>query len=509
MFQDLKSRSIFLAVAICVAILFLLPTFFKDSLPEKWMSKPISLGLDLRGGVHLVYEVQQADAVTAKLSSNLQGMRGELRNSKIAVTKSKIGDNGRLELELLTPSLSEKAQDLLGKKFSHLRLVQSTTTADGKGLLTYEMLPDAIKQIEIDSVTQAIEVLRNRVDQFGVSEPLIQRIGANRIMLQMPGETDIEKVKKIVGTIGKLEFKLVALHAGPGAVSLRQREGGELLVEDDTLINGDNVDSASVQLDNGQVQVLLSFDSEGAGIFRRVTTDNVGRQLAIVLDNVVYSAPQIREPITGGSASISGRFTMDEGRQLKTVLRAALPAPLKVLEERTVGPSLGHESIVRGVWGILLGSAVIMLFMIGYYKKSGMVAVVTLALNLLFMLALLSAFGATLTLPGMAGLALTIGMAVDANVIIFERIKDELKVGSGRDVSVSAGFDKAFSAIFDSNITTILSGFVLYYFGTGAVRGFAVTLCIGVITTVFCATFVSRIFFDYFQMKGSRAPLSI
>lgn len=509
MFQDLKSRVICLAVVILVGILFLLPTFFKDSLPEKWLSKPISLGLDLKGGVHLVYEVQQHEAVVAKLASTLQGMRTELRGEKIAVTKARVAENNQLELQLLTPSLSERAQDIIGKKFNGLRMVQATTTADGKGQLTYEMFPDTIKQIEMESVTQAIEVLRNRVDQFGVSEPLIQRVGSNRIMLQMPGETDIEKVKKVVGTIGRLEFKLVALRAGPGTISLRQREGGEITVEEETLINGDSVDSSSVQFDNGQVHVLLSFDAEGANIFRRVTTDNVGRQLAIVLDNVVYSAPQIREPISGGTASISGRFTIDEGRQLKTVLRAALPAPLKVLEERTVGPSLGKESIQRGIWGILIGSVTIMLFMIVYYKKAGGIAVVTLALNLFFMLALLSAFGATLTLPGMAGLALTIGMAVDANVIIFERIKDELNVGAGRDASVAAGFDKAFSAIFDSNITTLLSGFVLYYFGTGAIRGFAVTLCIGVLTTVFCATFVSRVFFDYLPMPGSKKPLSI
>lgn len=509
MFQDLRSRAICLGIAIVAAVVFLMPTFFKDILPENWLSKPISLGLDLKGGVHLVYEVQQAEAVTAKIAATLQGMRSELRSEKIAVTKARVADNNQLELQLLTPSLSEKAQDVIGKKFTGLRLLQSVTTPDGKGQLTYEMFPETVKQIETESVTQAIEVLRNRVDQFGVSEPLIQRVGSNRIMLQMPGETDIEKVKKVVGTIGRLEFKLVAMSGGAGTVSLRQREGGEVTVDEETLINGDNVESSSVQFDNGQVQVLLSFDAEGANIFRRVTTDNVGRQLAIILDNVVYSAPQIREPITGGSASISGRFTLDEGRQLKTVLRAALPAPLKVLEERTVGPSLGKESIQRGAWGIMFGSAAIMLFMLVYYKKAGAVAVVTLALNLLFMLALLSAFGATLTLPGMAGLALTVGMAVDANVIIFERIKDELRVGTGRDASVAAGFDKAYSAIFDSNLTTLLSGFVLYYFGTGAIRGFAVTLCIGVLTTVFCATFVSRIIFDYLPMTGSKKPLSI
>jgi preprotein translocase subunit SecD len=235
----------------------------------------------------------------------------------------------------------------------------------------------------------------------------------------------------------------------------------------------------------------------------------VGRNLAIILDNIVYSSPVIREPIAGGRASISGGFTFEEARDVARVLRAgALPAPLNVMEERTVGPTLGQESIENGIKAILVGFIFITIFMILYYKKSGVVAVISLLLNLLLVLAALSAFGATLTLPGLVGLALTVGMAVDANVVIFERIRDEVRNGSSRDAAVAAGFEKAFSAIIDSNLTTLLTGFILYVFGTGPIRGFAVTLSIGVLTTLYCAIFAAKLAFDYLPLKG-RKVLSI
>jgi preprotein translocase subunit SecD len=227
--------------------------------------------------------------------------------------------------------------------------------------------------------------------------------------------------------------------------------------------------------------------------------------LAIILDGIVYSAPVIRDAITGGNASISGGFTIDEARQLKIVLKAgALPAPLEVLEERTVGPTLGKESVKKGLLAMAIGFSVISLFMVAYYLKSGAVAVGTLVMNAVVMVACLSLFGATLTLPGLAGLALTIGMAVDSNVIIFERIRDEIRTGASRNAAVSAGFDKAFGAIFDANVTTLLAGILLYYFGTGAIRGFAVTLSVGVLTTLFCAVFVARLCFDALELKGKQ-----
>ena len=364
------------------------------------------------------------------------------------------------------------------------------------------------KKIETDAIEQAVGTLRNRVDQFGVSEPLIQRSGENRIILQMPGVSDIGAVKKVVGSVAKLEFRLVPNGAtqGIGSTTMRNKAGQPVTVEDQALMTGDAVADARVDFDpQGQVEVTLKLSPLGTQTFARITSENVGRQLAIILDGIVYSAPVIRDSITGGSASISGGFTTDEARQLKVVLKAgALPAPLEVLEERTVGPTLGLESVKKGLLAMGLGFGIISLFMVFYYLKSGVVAVGTLLLNAVIMVACLSLFGATLTLPGLAGLALTIGMAVDSNVIIFERIRDEIRSGSSRNAAVATGFDKAFGAIFDANVTTLLAGILLYYFGTGAIRGFAVTLSVGVLTTLFCAVTVARLCFDVFELKGKK-----
>ncbi|MDC0359081.1 protein translocase subunit SecD [Oligoflexia bacterium] len=335
---------------------------------------------------------------------------------------------------------------------------------------------------------------------------MIQKVGNKRIILQMPGVSDIDSVKKVVGSVAKLEFRFVpTTETAPFQVMLKDREGGQVAVEDEVRMTGEAVDDARVSIIDGQVEVSLTLTSEGGKTFRRITTEGVGRRLAIILDNTVYSSPVIREPISGGRASISGGFQLQEAKQLAVVLRAgALPAPLDILEERTVGPTLGKESIEKGVRAIFLGFILVIIFMMIYYKKCGVIAVSTLALNVLLVLGALSAFGATLTLPGLAGLALTIGMAVDANVIIFERIREELRNGSGRDAAVKAGFGHALTAIIDSNVTTLLAGLILYYFGTGPIRGFAVTLSIGILTTLYCATFVSRLAFDFFPLKGSK-----
>lgn len=312
----------------------------------------------------------------------------------------------------------------------------------------------------------------------------------------------------MVGNVAKLEFRLVpagVTTGGVGTTTLRSKSGEPYVVEDQALMTGDAVDDARVDIDqNGQVRVLLKLSASGSQTFARITSENIGRQLAIILNGVVNSAPTIQSSITGGNAEITG-FNMEEARELKIVLKSgALPAPLEVLEERTVGPTLGLESVKRGVLAMGIGFAVISVFMVFYYVKSGLVAVATLILNAILMMGCLSLFGATLTLPGLAGLALTIGMAVDSNVIIFERIRDEIRRGAGRDIAVHTGFDKAFGAIFDSNVTTLLAGAILYYFGTGAIRGFAVTLSVGIATTLFCAVYVARLCFDYFELKGKQ-----
>jgi preprotein translocase subunit SecD len=507
MIRDTFQRMLIVGIVIVAAIACLLPSILRDRFTKDWPTKPLALGLDISGGVHLVYGVQSSEAVKSRLQSMLASIRSKLREKKIAVAQAAIGSDNSLSFTLLSDTFVEQAKAVVADAASELS-AGVVSSQDGRPTLTFSITPVMAERIEREAIEQAVETLRNRVDQFGVAEPLIQRSGENRIILQMPGVSDVNSVKKVVGSVAKLEFRLVpeSRDAGIGVITLKDQAGAPVVVEDPALMTGDAVDDARVDFDpQGQVEVALRMTAAGADDFARITSENVGRQLAIVLDGIVYSAPVIRSSITGGQASITGGFSTEEARRLKVVLKAgALPAPLTVLEERTVGPTLGFESVKKGLIAMAVGFSVISVFMVFYYCKSGLVAVGTLLLNAVLMVACLSLFGATLTLPGLAGLALTIGMAVDSNVIIFERIRDELRNGVSRDLAVHTGFDKAFGAIFDANLTTLLAGAILYYFGTGPIRGFAVTLSVGIATTLFCAVFVARLCFDYFELRGKK-----
>jgi len=503
---------IFLAVLIG-GLIFLFPTLkvgYKkitnqqitaaDTTESKWISKPISLGLDLSGGVHLVYRVVAEEAITSRLQSTLIAIRSELRKEKISVTKASVKDK-KIVLSFYREKNLPDAKGIITQNFDGIQFVETSDT-DKLTLNFSEIEQENIKK---NAVSQAIETLRNRVDQFGVSEPLIQKQGVDRVLLQMPGVQDIEAVKKLIGKVAKLEFRLLPTNGASG-VTMKHVDGGEIKVEEMVQMTGDVISNARVGTDmNGQREVSLELTREGARAFARITGENVGRNLAIILDGAVYSAPNINERISGGRCSITGNFDMAESKELATVLRSgALPAPLEVMEEKTVGPSLGAESIRKGITAILIGFGLILFFMIFYYKKAGLIASGVLVLNVFLVISALSAFGATLTLPGLAGLALTVGMAVDANVIIFERIKEEFRRTGKAESSIYSGFDKALSAIIDSNITTLLAGIILYMFGTGPIKGFAVTLSIGILTTIFCATFVARFCFDYFDLKNKK-----
>lgn len=510
--SSLTQKALFALVVLVGAVLCLVPTIVRDdALSAKWFTRPLGLGLDISGGVHLAYGVKASEAVKSQLTSMLAGLRSELRSKKIAVSEARLGPDNTVEVTLLSGAFLAEAKKILADKLSELTFVREDI-GGSRPKIVYGIQPEKVKKIEKDAIDQAVEVLRNRVDQFGVAEPLIQRAGDDRIILQMPGVSDVKAVKNVVGSVAKLEFHLIPNgQSSSSTITLKDKAGVPIVVEDQALMTGDAVSDARVSFDDqGQVEVSLKLSKVGSDTFARITSENVNRELAIVLDGVVYSHPVIRQAITGGNASISGGFTMPEAQQLKVVLKAgALPAPLEVLEERTVGPTLGMDSIKKAMLGSGVGFGAILLFMVFYYKKSGLVAVVTLILNTFFVLAALSLFGATLTLPGIAGLALTIGMAVDSNVIIFERIRDEIRAGKARDIAVANGFDKAFSAIFDSNVATLLSGIILYNLGTGPVRGFAVTLCIGIATTLFCAVFLARLIFDYLPLSDKKNGLSI
>lgn len=508
MSPEVKKRLIVFLLSVVAAVAFLAPNFSKETFKDGWISRPLNLGLDLMGGVHLVYEVQTKEAVKSRLQSIANSIKAELRKDKVAILRTRVSDDFKLELTLVSSRQLETLKTKVSEEFKDL-LMMGVADETTRPRITYSLSEGNAMKIEEEAVNQAIETLRNRVDQFGVAEPLIQRAGQARINLQMPGVQDIESVKRVVGSVAKLEFRLLPMGSVP-TVILRDKSGAPVTVEDEVLMTGDVVKDARVATYNGQVEVGLSLNGEGASLFRQITGANVGRNLSIILDGTVYSSPRINEAIPGGSASISGGFTFQEAHELAVVLRAgALPAPLIALEERTVGPSLGAESIEKGITAIIMGAVFLLVFMSIYYKKSGVVAILTLVLNLFFMTALLSAFGATLTLPGLAGLALTIGMAVDANVLVFERIKEELRNGSTRDAAVEAGYEKAMTAIIDANITTLLTGVLLYYFGTGPIRGFAVTLSIGILTTIYCAAYVGRLMFEVLPLKAKGKEISI
>jgi preprotein translocase subunit SecD len=506
-----RQRIIGIAVVIVVALLLLVPTISKEGFGREiqWpLSRALSLGLDLRGGVHLVYQVATEEAVKGHLQTTAQSARSVLRAEKLIVVRSNPVDANRLEVVLLSDSMTERARAVIEDKFPELQFVEKTADG-GRPRLVYHLPDQTARQIKERSVVQAIETLRNRVDQFGVAEPLITRSGVERILLQMPGFSDIERVKRVVGKTAKLEFRLVPVSPSARSLSLKDRKGSPIRVEEDVLMGGDAVQDARPERSTGRVEVVLTLTAEGRKTFGAITSEHVGRQLAIVLDGVVYSDPVIQDRITQGVATISGTFSLEDAQELSVVLRAgALSAPLIVAEERTVGPSLGAESIRSGIVAIVVGFLAIAVFMIGYYRKAGLVAVFTLAMNLFLLVASL-AFGATLTLPGLAGLALTVGMAVDSNVLIFERIRDEIRLGAQRDSAVRGGFDKASSAILDTNLTGFLSGVVLYLFGTGPIKGFAVTLMAGVLTTLFCAVVLCKFVFEAFPLRDRSGRLSV
>lgn len=378
-----------------------------------------------------------------------------------------------------------------------------------------------------DTVDMALEIVRNRVDQFGVAEPSIQKQGENQIVVQLPGIDDPDRAINLIGKTALLEFKLLGEEAdlnkalkgdvpeGYVLSYLERRDRGDtvsMLLKEAAEVTGATLTNAMVRFDSqfGQPYVGLSFNPEGAKRFAEVTGANIDKQLAIVLDGKVKSAPVIRSKIPDGEAQISGNFTYEEAHDLAIVLRAgSLPAPVKIVENRTIGPSLGQDSVNKGIKACIIGACLVLLFMVVYYKYAGLLADICVIFNIVIILGVLSLFKATLTLPGIAGIILTIGMAVDANVLIFERIREELRAGKTARTAIATGYSRAFRAILDSNVTTLITTFILFQFGTGPIKGFAVTLSIGIIASFFTAIFVSRVGFDLVMKRSQVTRVSI
>ncbi len=509
-----RNKLFLLLGAVVLSVAILAPTFWRDAMPKSWFSQPIKLGLDLRGGIYLVLGVETEEALKSRLTTMGNAIRADLKEQKVAIFRARAVSSRRLELTLLQDKARPQVEDLMRKDYPELAYVESNEV-EGRTTLAYELKEEAAKTIAEGSVEQAVETIRNRVDQYGAAEPLIQRSGDTRIVVQLPDVKDVSAVKKTIGSVAKLEFRLVADANTAGStatINRKSRKGGEVRLEDEVLMSGDAIERANVEISSqtNEAEVSLVLNSAGAKAFERATSENVGRLMAIVLDDISQSEPRINERISGGRAQITGAFTPEEAHLLAIVLRAgALPAPLKFLEERTIGASLGEDSIRMGVLASLIGTLVVFVFAAVYYRRAGLVANLSLILNVLFLLAMLVPLQATLTLPGIAGLALTLGMAIDSNVIIFERIREELRAGASNRASIEAGFFRAHWAIMDSNITTLLSGIVMYVFGSGPVRGFAVTLSIGILTTLFTALFVCKLLLEVLPMEDCDGKLSI
>ena len=518
---------------IVAAFIYILPTLEMrinhKKEPTLWPRKEINLGLDLQGGMHLVLEVDTEKAVESNVERIAQEIKERLKKKRIRNVAVDRIEGTKISTRVQNEEAVSKVKDLLDDEFRDLKLTKSTNI--GTTVFTLEIPDRETKDIQKLAIDQALETIRNRIDQFGVAEPDIRRQGDKRILIQLPGVKDPQRAKDLIGRTALLEFKLVddtgnlqaALKGDvpPGREVLYEvdedPETGRtskipLLLKRRTLLTGAYLTDARVQIDSQYniPYVSLEFDKKGARIFERVTAENVNNRLAIVLDQKVASAPVIQEKISGGQARITGNFTMEEARDLAIVLRAgALPAPVIVLEERTVGPSLGADSIRKGLISMCIGGILVVLFMIFYYKASGLIADFALMLNIILIAGGLAAFQATLTLPGIAGIILTIGMAVDANVIIFERIREELALGRTPKAALDAGYDRATLTILDANVTTLIAAVVLFQFGTGPVKGFAVTLSLGVIASMFTALILSRMIFDYILLNRKAKMLSI
>jgi preprotein translocase subunit SecD len=480
--------------------------------------------------MHLVLEVDTKKALESTVERISQEIREQLKKERIRHVAIDRVEGSKISARIKNDESLDKFKTLLDNEFRDLREL-SSRKVDGVEAIMLDIPDSDAEQIERLAVDQALETIRNRIDQFGVAEPDIRRQGKNRILIQLPGIKDAQRAKDLIGKTALLEFKLVddtqsldnALKDGapPGRQILYQIDEDPktqrttktpFLLKKRTLLTGAYLTDARVQIDNqfNEPYVSIDFDKKGARIFERITGENVNKRLAIVLDSNVYSAPVIQEKIAGGKARITGRFSTEEARDLAIVLRAgALPAPVNILEERTVGPSLGADSIRKGLLSMIIGGLLVIVFMVIYYKTAGLIADVALLLNILLIGAGLAALESTLTLPGIAGIILTIGMAVDANVIIFERIREEMALGRTPRAAIDAGYDRATLTILDANVTTLIAAVVLFQFGTGAVRGFAVTLSLGVIASMFTALILSRMIFDYILMNRKAKTLSI
>ena len=535
-----------LVAILCVlGLAFTVPNFVSEKtaegLPDWLPHKQVNLGLDLQGGSHLLLEVEAAVVVEERLAALVDSVRPALRSKRIGYRALGQQDNA-VTVTIRKPEQLEQALSEIRKLAVPVQANAIAGIAGGQDILVevvdgnkiqVTLTEEAIRERRRSAIEQSIEIVRRRIDELGTREPTIQRQGDERILVQVPGLQDPERLKNILGKTAKMVFRLVDVTTSPAEImgGARTPPGSELLESDErrvgedggdggpanmfvvrkrVMVSGDTLVDSSATFQDSMPVVSFRFDSVGAKRFGDATAKNVGRPFAIVLDRRVISAPVIREPILGGTGIISGNFTVQEVQDLSLLLRAgALPAPLKILEERTVGPALGADSVAAGKIACIIAFVAVMIFMVLSYGIFGLVADVALIINLFLIMGALSVLQATLTLPGIAGIVLTIGMAVDANVLVFERIREEIRTGKTPFAAMEAGYRRAVGTIFDANITTFIAAVILFVMGSGPIKGFSVTLGIGIVTSVFTAVVVTRMIMVFWLRRTRPVALPI
>ena len=513
------SKTKLIIIYLIISFLFLsFSTNFINNKDQLFLSKKINLGLDLQGGSYLLLEVDSQPLIKQNLQIKLINLRKLLKEQKIKYQNLKL-DGQSIKFKISEENLKIFEELFLNKdnlintfynKYNSYEMNYSIK--DNFVLINYSKY--GVIEVKTSSLNQSLEIVRRRIDEIGTNEPTIVKRGNDRILVELPGLDDPNRIKNLLGKTANLSFRIVSESDDAFGSELLFFEDGksQLNVNKRVVMSGDNLTTAKPKFDsrNNETIVTFTLDRVGAKRFGRVTTNNVGKRLAIILDNKIISAPQIREPIIGGNGQISGNFTFQSATDLALLLRSgALPAPLNIIEERTVGPDLGEDSIKAGAISLVIGFLLVILFMFYKYKFLGLIANVSLIVNLTLLMGILTVLEATLTLPGIAGIILTVGMAVDANVLIFERIKEEMKTEKSNIHAFAMGYKRAQTAVLDANITTLISAIILFFLGSGPVKGFAVTLGIGIVTTLFSAYFFARHLSSFYVMKNKDKEIII
>jgi protein-export membrane protein SecD len=506
-----KTKIIVVIITTLIFTFLTISNFFKFD--NNIIEKKINLGLDLQGGSYLLLEIDNEPVVLQRLQNKLSLIRKYLKDKNIKFSNLKIKNN-----EIISFDIEDQSAEILRSEFEDQN---SSLNPYYQRFKTHEFDLDVndevfnlkyskygLIELKKTSLNQALEIIRRRIDEVGTNEPSIIRRGTDRILVELPGLDDPMRIKSLLGKTANLTFRFVIQNEEPsfGSEQLLFEDGSEkAVVSKRIILSGENLIDAKPSMDNqtNETVVTFSLDRVGSKRFAKATSSGVGKRLAIVLDGKIISAPVIRDAIVGGSGQISGDFTFQSATDLALLLRSgALPAPLNIIEERTVGPDLGQDSIDSGILALIIGFFLVIFFMLFRYKVFGLIANVALVINLLLLVGVLTLFEATLTLPGIAGIILTVGMAVDANVLIFERIKEEIKIEKNNIIAFDSGYNRSKTAILDANITTLISAIILFFFGSGPVKGFSITLAVGIFTTLFSVYFIARLLTSLYVIKN-------